>query len=70
MAKCVSVAGAGSGGGLAPIDRPVPTTQTSRRDSGGGTDWNAVFAGTAGSALIIATGAAGVGLMRRRTLAA
>jgi len=65
-----TVAGAGSGGGSAPIDRPVQTTQTNRQDSGGGTDWNAVFAGAAGSALIIAMGAAGVGLVRRRTLAA
>jgi hypothetical protein len=41
------------------------------RESGGsGTDWNAVFAGAAGSALIIAMCAGGLSLVRRRTVAA
>jgi len=63
-----------------PLANPVsiPTTQGAPagaaqqdRDSGGnGTDWNAVFAGAAGSALIIAIGAGGLSLVRRRALAA
>jgi hypothetical protein len=40
------------------------------RQSDGGTDWNAFFAGAAGSAVIIAMFAGGLGLVRRRTLAA
>jgi hypothetical protein len=40
------------------------------RESGTGTDWNAVFAGAAGSALIIAMCAGGLSLVRRRTVAA
>jgi hypothetical protein len=59
-----------------PVD--IPTTgQTTTvvakqdRESGGtGTDWNAVFAGAAGSALIIAMCAGGLSLVRRRTVAA
>jgi len=61
-----------AGGAEAPA-----TTQTapagaaqSTHQGGGGTDWNAVFAGAAGGALIIAMGAGGIGLVRRRTLAA
>jgi hypothetical protein len=43
----------------------------SDRETGGtGTDWNAVFAGAAASALIIAMCAGGVSLVRRRTVAA
>ena len=62
-----------------PLANPVsiPTTgQTTRspsqdRENGGtGTDWNAVFAGAAGSALIIAMCAGGLSLVRRRTVAA
>jgi hypothetical protein len=63
-----------------PLANPVsiPTTgQTTTvvakqaRESGGtGTDWNAVFAGAAGSALIIAMCAGGFSLVRRRTVAA
>lgn len=57
-------------GGAAPVTNqttPAGAAQASRDN--GGTDWNAVFAGAAGGALIIAMGAGGVGLVRRRTLA-
>jgi hypothetical protein len=64
-----------------PLANPVniPTTGQSTtagvaksdRGSGtAGTDWNAVFAGAAGSALIIAMCAGGFSLVRRRTVAA
>ena len=64
-----------------PLANPVniPTTgqstttvvaKSSRESGGTGTDWNAVFAGAAGSALIIAMCAGGLSLVRRRTLAA
>jgi hypothetical protein len=64
-----------------PLANPVaiPTTGQSTttgvaksdRESGAtGTDWNAVFAGAAGSALIIAMCAGGLSLVRRRTVAA
>ena len=47
---------------------PTGAAQSSRGN--GGMDWNAVLAGAAAGALIIAIGAGGVGLVRRRTLAA
>ena len=48
-----------------------PASAKSDHESGGnGTDWNAVFAGAAASALIIAMCAGGLSLVRRRTLAA
>jgi len=63
-----------------PLANPVaiPTTGQSttavakpdRGNGGSGTDWNAVFAGAAGSALIIAMCAGGLSLVRRRTVAA
>ena len=60
-----------------PVAVPTTTQNTtavvakSDRDTGGtGTDGYAVFAGAAGSALIIAMCAGGLSLMRRRTLAA
>jgi hypothetical protein len=59
-----------------PVDIPTTgqtTTTVAKQDreSGGtGTDWNAVFAGAAGSALIIAMCAGGLSLVRRRTVAA
>ncbi|HET7170651.1 MAG TPA: hypothetical protein VFI18_03365 [Gaiellales bacterium] len=59
-----------AGGVAAPVTNqttPAGAAQASRDN--GGTDWNAVFAGAAGGALIIAMGAGGVGLLRRRTLA-
>jgi hypothetical protein len=66
-----AVAGGASGGSKAPAVL-VSTAAASKqsREAGGGTDWNAVFAGAAGSALIIAMCAGGVGLVRRRTLTA
>jgi hypothetical protein len=42
----------------------------SREATGGGTDWSAVFAGAAGSALVIAILAGGIGLVRRRAVTA
>ena len=66
-----AVAGSASGGSKAPavlVRTPDASKQT--REAGSGTDWNAVFAGAAGSALIIAMCAGGLGLVRRRTLAA
>jgi hypothetical protein len=59
-------------GGAAPpaTTKTTPNGPVQSRQGNGGTDWNAVFAGAAGSALIIAMGAGGVGLVRRRTLAA
>jgi hypothetical protein len=67
-----AVAGSASGGSKAPavLATTSGTPKQSRDAAGGGTDWNAVFAGAAGSALIIAMCAGGIGLMRRRTLAA
>ena len=56
-----------------PTTTPVVTASAAKqnRDSGGGgTDWNAVFAGAAGSALIIAMCAGGLSLVRRRTVTA
>ena len=56
-----------------PATTPVVAAGAAKqnRDSGGGgTDWNAVFAGAAGSALIIAMCAAGLSLVRRRTVTA
>ena len=55
-----------------PLHAPAQSTAAvaTRERASAGTDWNAVFAGAAGSALIIAMGAGGVGLVRRRTLAA
>ena len=63
-----------------PLANPVTIPATGQtttivakqsRESGGtGTDWNAVFAGAAGSALIIAMCAGGLSLVRRRTVAA
>jgi hypothetical protein len=59
-----------------PVDIPTTGQTTATvakqdRESGGtGTDWNAVFAGAAGSALIIAMCAGGLSLVRRRTVAA
>jgi hypothetical protein len=59
-----------------PVDIPTTgqtTTTVAKQDreSGGtGTDWNAVFAGAAGGALIIAMCAGGLSLVRRRTVAA
>jgi hypothetical protein len=64
-----------------PLANPVSVPTTNRaapasgaksdRESGGsGTDWNAVFAGAAGSALIIAMCAGGLSLVRRRALTA
>jgi hypothetical protein len=64
-----------------PLANPVtvPTTDQAatagvakpdRESAGTGTDWNAVFAGAAGSALIIAMCAGGLSLVRRRALAA
>jgi hypothetical protein len=63
-----------------PLANPVTIPATGQtttivakqsRESGGtGTDWNAVFAGAAGSALIIAMFAGGLSLVRRRTVAA
>jgi hypothetical protein len=61
-----------------PLANPVSIPATGQttiakqdRGSGGtGTDWNAVFAGAAGSALIIAMCAGGLSLVRRRTVAA
>jgi hypothetical protein len=66
-----AVAGSASGGSKAPAVILAATSDASKqtRDAGG-TDWNAVFAGAAASALIIAMCAGGVGLVRRRTLAA
>ena len=60
-----------------PVNIPATGQSTtigvakSDRESGAtGTDWNAVFAGAAGSALIIAMCAGGLSLVRRRTVAA
>jgi hypothetical protein len=61
-----------AGGAAAPATSqtgPAGPGQESRQGNGG-TDWNAVFAGAAGSVVIIAMAAGGVGLLRRRTLAA
>ncbi|HEY7258659.1 MAG TPA: hypothetical protein VH459_06290 [Gaiellales bacterium] len=62
-------AGSGTGGSTAPAV-PATTSGTPKQATGGGTDWNAVFAGAAGSAIIIAMCAGGIGLVRRRALAA
>ena len=64
-----------------PLANPVSVPKTppvvaagvakqARDSGGGGTDWNAVFAGAAGSALIIAMCAGGLSLVRRRTVTA
>jgi hypothetical protein len=56
-----------------PLNAPAQTTTgvatPDRGGAGAGTDWSAVFAGAAGSALIIAICAGGIGLVRRRALA-
>jgi hypothetical protein len=67
-----AVAGAGSGGSKAPavLGTTSGTPKQSREAADGGTDWSAVFAGAAASALIIATCAGGIGLVRRRAVAA
>jgi hypothetical protein len=56
-----------------PTTTPVVTASAAKQDrgsGGGGTDWNAVFAGAAGSALIIAMCAGGLSLVRPRTVTA
>jgi hypothetical protein len=67
-----AVAGSATGGSKAPavLGTTAATAKQSREAGGGGTDWNAVFAGAAASALIIAMCAGGIGLVRRRALAA
>jgi hypothetical protein len=54
----------------APAQSRAVVATSDRASAEAGTDWNAVFAGAAGSALIIAMCAGGVGLVRRSTLAA
>jgi len=59
-----------AGGAVPPVTNqttPSGPAQSSRGNAG--TDWNAVLVGAVGGALIIAMGAGGVGLVRRRTLA-
>jgi hypothetical protein len=56
---------------IIPAGRSTTIVAKQDRESGGtGTDWNAVFAGAAGGALIIAMCAGGLSLVRRRTVAA
>jgi hypothetical protein len=82
----VAGAASGGGGSVAivhdtplanPVNIPTPeqpapagTGKQDRQSGGNGTDWNAVFAGAAGSALIIAMCAGGLSLVRRRALTA
>jgi hypothetical protein len=57
-----------------PLHAPAQSTASvatpDRASATGGTDWSAVFAGAAGTTLIIAIFAGGIGVVRRRTVTA